>query len=55
MKDRDEVKRLLSEWAVLDCLFREMKDGDVRAAIEARRSVLLDRIRELRVDMRRAA
>lgn len=43
----DSLKKLLTEWAVLDRLWREMRDGDVRNAIEARREVLRAQISAL--------
>lgn len=48
------LKKLLSEWAVLDNLYANMKDSDVREAIIARRSQLRSQIAAL-VEERRAA
>jgi hypothetical protein len=49
-----EEKKLLTEWAVLDQLWRSMNDSDVRTAIAARRDQLRAQISAL-VDLRRAA
>lgn len=43
----EEEKKLLSEWVVLDRMYREMKDGIVRAAIETRREQLRAQISAL--------
>lgn len=51
----DAVKKLLTEWAVLDRLWREMKDGDVRYAIETRREQLRAQIDALATENARRA
>lgn len=48
-------KKLLTEWAVLDRMFREMKAGVVRDAIEARREQLRAQISALMIDATEAA
>lgn len=54
-----EVKKLLTEWAVLDQLWRSMHDDEVRSAIAGRRDQLRAQISALvdveREEARRAA
>lgn len=58
-KTSPEVKKLLTEWAVLDQLWRSMADDEVRSAIASRRDQLRAQISGLvdveREEARRAA